>query len=184
MTVDAILDEVLERERGLREAVRRPDGSWDPLTLDGITAVTLGEWRRLGRPATRAELLASTPAERRAIYHRRYVEAPGFTPDRVPFDPLRVHLIDFGVNSGPPRAVRYLQRVIAALPPGVPVTGVLDAATSAWLFTHAGYLPLVHEALVAARCRMITGAVEAGRIRPADERGLLRRAASFVRVRG
>lgn len=184
MTEADILAGVVAKERGLREAVQRPDGSWDPLTLDGITTPTLGAWRKLGRPATRAELLAMTPAERDALYRHRYIEAPGFTPDRVPFEPLRVLLIDYGVNSGPPRAIRYLQRVIGLVTPSVPVTGALDGATSAWLFAHAGYLPLVHDALVAARCRMVTGAVEAGRIRRADERGLVRRAASFVLARG
>lgn len=178
MTEAEILDGVLDRERGLREAVQRPDGSVDPLTLDGITTVTLGEWRGLGRPATRAELLAMTPEECTAIYRRRYIEAPGFTPEAIPDDGLRVQLIDFGVNSGPARAVRYLQRLMR-----VPVTGGMDAATVEWLRTHRGYLWLLHDALAAVRGRMVVGAVEAGRIRRADERGLVRRALSFVQTR-
>lgn len=183
MTEDEILDGVLARERGLREAVTRPDGSIDPLTRDGITVVTLGEWRGVARPATRDELLAMTADERRAIYRRRYIEDPGFTPACLPFEPLRVLCIDFGVTSGPRRAIRYLQRVIGLVTPSLPVTGVLDAATTVWLGAHVGDLPLVHDALVAARCRMVTGSVETGRIRPQDERGLLRRAASFVLAR-
>lgn len=178
MTEDAIIDEVLDRERGLREAVTRPDGSVDPVTLDGITAVTLGEWRALGRPATRAELLAMSMEERRAIYRARYIERPGFTPEAIPDDDLRAQVIDFGVNSGPARAVRYLQRLVH-----VPVTGVMDPATVEWLRTHRGYLWLVHDALAAVRGRMVVGAVEAGRIRRADERGLVRRALSFVQTR-
>lgn len=175
MTESTILDGVLQREGGLREAVRRPDGSVDPLTYRGITVQTLGIARRLGRPATRAELLAMTEEEARGIYRALFIEGPGFIPERVPDEALRLQVIDFGVNSGPARAVRYLQRVIR-----VPVTGHLDDITSGWLHTHRGFLWLVHDAFAAARARMVIGAVRGGTIRLADERGLLHRALAFV----
>lgn len=175
MTEIEILDGLLEREAGWRDPVRRPDGTLDPPTYRGVTASTLGSWRKLGRPASRAELLDLGDDEVRAIYRALYIDGPGFTPDRVPFEALRVQLVDFGVTSGPPRAIRYLQRVIQ-----VGVTSILDSQTEAWLHAHTGYLWLVNDALAGARARMICGAVEAGSVREADERGLLRRAAAFV----
>lgn len=175
MTEADLLAGILQREGGLREATQRPDQTWDPVTFRGVTAPTLGLWRKLGRPATRRELLAMTEGETRNIYRALYIEEPGFVEERVPYEPLRVQLIDFGINSGAPRAVRWLQRVIT-----VPVTGQMDVATVTWLHRHAGYLGLVNEALAAARARMVVGAVQAGTIREEDERGLIHRALSFV----
>lgn len=175
MTDADIIDAVLEKEGGLREAVQRPDGSWDPLTFRGVTTVTLGAWRKLGRPATRGELLAMTSAETHEILRAVYMVGPGFTPDRIPYDRLRLNVADFAVNSGAPRATRWLQRVCR-----VPVTGVLDAATSSWLHAHDGYLWLVNEALVAVRVRMLEAGVGEGWLRAEDRRGVVRRALSFL----
>ena len=76
----------------------------------GITAVTLGEWRRLGRPATRDEVKALTRDEAKAIYAVHYLR---------PFDPiadpsLRHYLIDLGVLRGPRKAAQMLQGVVGA----------------------------------------------------------------------
>lgn len=178
MTETEIFDGLLAREGGLRDAVKRPDGSVDPLTYRGVTVNTLGLWRQLGRPATRAELLGMTDAETRAIYRVLYIDGPGFTPTLVPYEPLRLQLVDFGVTSGPERAVRWLQRLLR-----LPVTSRLDPVTVEWLRSHAGYLWLVNEGLAAVRAYMVTASVDDGTIRREDERGLLRRAASLTVTR-
>lgn len=175
MTDADVIDAVLAKEGGLRDAVQRPDGSWDPLTLRGVTTVTLGAWRKLGRPATRAELLAMSATETREILRAGYIVGPGFTPDKIPHDPLRLNVADFAVNSGAQRATRWLQRVCR-----LPVTSVMDAPTVAWLHAHAGYLWLVNEALVAVRVRMLESGVGEGWLRPEDRSGVMHRALSFL----
>lgn len=175
MTEVEVIDAVLEKEGGLREAVQRPDGSWDLLTLRGVTTQTLGAWRKLGRPATRAELLAMSETETREILRALFVVGPGFTPDRVPHEPLRMTLADFGVQSGPTRAIRWLQRVC-----WLPVTGVLDGPTAAWLHAQIGYLHLVNDALCAVRVRMLEAGVREGWLRAEDRAGVVARALSLV----
>lgn len=48
--------------------------------------------------------------EARAIYYKKYVKWPGF--DKIEDDPLKAQLIDFGVNSGPQRAILALQTIL------------------------------------------------------------------------
>lgn len=186
MTVDEIIDGVLHREGGWREAVMRPDGTWDPATNHGITLPTLQRYRReyLGADAseTTVETLRNLSTDdARVVYAALNVHEPGFTPDHIPFEPLRVQLIDFGVNSGTARAVRWLQRVC-----GLQATGTLNQQTinylhkEDWNGFERPFLAILNDALVAARCRMIVGAVAAGSIRKADELGLLTRAISFT----
>jgi lysozyme family protein len=179
-TDERLLDAVLEREGGFRAAVRRPDGSVDPDTNMGITAPVLGAWHGWNRHATVAELKAMPVETARAIYHKKYIGAPGFTETAVPFEPLREQLIDYGINSGPALAVRWLQRVLRQVRPEVGVTGLLDAPTRTALRECRGYLPWVHDAFVAARAYMIDRAVDSGRMRKQDEEGVESRALSFL----
>lgn len=175
MTDADIIDAVLEKEGGLRESKRRPDGTVDPLTLRGVTTVTLGAWRKLGRPATRGELLAMPMSETREILRAVYLVGPGFTPDKIPNDGLRMTVADFAVQSGQARAIRWLQRVCRC-----PVSGVLDHVTVAWLREHQRYLWLVNDALCAVRVRMLEAGVEEGWLRAEDRRGVVNRAFSLM----
>lgn len=118
MTTDAILDEILRREGGYADRAEDRGGP----TNYGITAATLGQWRKLGRPATRAEVKALTLADAREIYTQQYVISPRF--DRIPDHDLRALLVDFGVHSGPARAVKALQRAL-----NVPADGVIGPQT-------------------------------------------------------
>ena len=121
MTIDAIIDGVLEREGGFSDRLQDRGGP----TNRGITAVTLGQWRKLGRPATREEVRTLTEAEAWEIYLHEYVIAPRF--DRLPAD-LRPLMVDFGVHSGPARATKALQRAL-----GVVADGVIGPKTMAAL---------------------------------------------------
>ena len=165
-TVDAILTDVLAKEGGYSN---HPADTGGP-TNYGITAGVLGEWRRLGRPASREEVKKLTVGEARDIYRKRYVLNPGFT--RIPNDALRAQMVDFGVNSGPARAIRWLQRAI-----GVPVTGVLDAQT----LEAVSLIPprVVNNALVAARLKMIDDWTDGDQGQKVFEEGIESRALSF-----
>lgn len=136
MTTDAVIDDLLQKEGGFVD--RAADRGH--ATNRGITSRTLGEWRRLGRPATVAEVKALTENEARAIYAQRYVQPFAL----IPFDELRAQLVDFGVNAGVFTATEALQDVL-----GVPVDGVLGPRTLSAL----GVLPwrIVSNALVAKR---------------------------------
>ena len=112
MTADEILDGVLAREGGYRPEVERPNGSVDPETVYGITWPTFVRYTQLvthGVP-TREAFRALTPAQAKAIYARLFITEPGFTQLNIPYEPLRVQLIDFAINSGAPRAIRWLDR--------------------------------------------------------------------------
>lgn len=191
MTADEVIDGLLQREGGWRGSVQRPDGTWDPPTNKGITLPTLQRYHEqyLGWPAsnplTVQDLRDLTDELAVRIYTVLFIDEPGFTPENIPFEPLRVQLIDFGVNSGPERAVRWLQRVLR-----IPVTGKIDDATrsalDAWHVINEEsrdffelYYALVNDALVAARSYMIDQAVDQGAIRRQDEEGLESRALSF-----
>ena len=67
--IDTILDEIIRREGGY---VNHPADRGGPTNF-GITAQTLGSWRKLGRPATAAEVQALTETEARAIYRQQYI---------------------------------------------------------------------------------------------------------------
>lgn len=80
-------------------------------TKYGITAATLGAHRNLGRPATAAEVKALTKEEAAQIYKKSYWVQSGahLLPDGLDY-----MAFDFGVNSGPARAVKRLQKVVGA----------------------------------------------------------------------
>lgn len=118
MTIEAILDDVLRREGGYSDHLADGGGP----TNYGITANVLGQFRQWGRRATRAEVQQLTEAEAREIYHRQFVSAPRL--DRVPDERLMALLVDFGVHSGPMRAVKALQHAL-----DVPMDGVIGRQT-------------------------------------------------------
>ncbi len=118
MTADAILDEVIRREGGY---VDHPHDRGGPTNF-GITMRTLAAWR--GRPVTRDEVRDLTEDEARAIYQRQYLSRPGF--DQIADPLLRGLLVDYGVHSGPMRAISDLQRAAR-----VTVDGVIGPQTLA-----------------------------------------------------
>jgi lysozyme family protein len=165
MTVDHLIDGILEREGGY---VNNPADRGGP-TKFGITAATLAEWRRLGRPATAAEVKAMKVEEARAIYTWRYIEPFA----NIPFDELRAQLIDYGVNSGVDAAKRALQRVLR-----VPVDGIIGPRTLAALL--AQDWRFVNDALVAARVKHFLTIAEDDPTQRQFLFGWMRRAVSFI----
>lgn len=119
-----IIEAAIIREGGER-FTNDPDDKGGA-TRWGITAVTLGEARGLGRAATADEVKALTGAEARSIYMARYVEAPGFT--NVTDEKLRALLVDSAIQHGPGAAVQFLQRAL-----GVKDDGILGGETLAKL---------------------------------------------------
>lgn len=82
-------------------------------TMYGITQATLSAW--LGRPASDNEIRRLDKATALAIYRKNYW-------DRVSGDALPngvdLMIYDWGVNSGPKRAVMALQSILGVVPDG------------------------------------------------------------------
>lgn len=187
MTETEIIDALLQREGGWRDEVVRPDHSRDPATNYGITLDTLRRWRQRDFPGavvTETDLRQLTALQALGIYQQLFVAEPGFTRERIPFEPLRIQLIDFGVNSSPDRAIRWLQRVLYC----TRVDGVLGPRTIAQLQRLGAYesewgYRMINDALVAARSYMIDELVDHGTMRKQDEEGVESRALSFFLAR-
>lgn len=175
MTEADILAGILRREGGFRHVAGDRGGA----TNYGITQATLGRWRKLGRPATPEEVRALPIEEASEIYRSEYIA--GW--DRVPYAPLREQLIDFGVNSGPQRAVRWLERVLGMPPIGqYPLSDDLVRLLQQLHSRFVGRRPtlaVVNDALVAARSYMIDATEDAGQLPASDEEGVESRALSF-----
>lgn len=118
MTVDRLIDDIIEREGGFVNHPADKAGA----TKYGITKQALTEWR--GHHVTVSDVRGMDEGEARDIYRSMYVVGPGF--DSLP-EPLRTHVVDFGVNAGPMQAVRVLQRSLGT----VTVDGVLGPKTRA-----------------------------------------------------
>ena len=167
--IDAILDEVLRREGGY---VNHPADRGGPTNF-GITAATLGDWRRLGHAATAHEVAALTTDEARAIYRQRYVADPGF--EAVTHQPLLALLVDAAVHSGPKRAVEWLQTAL-----GVTADGILGPRTRAALMSAD---PVVlYRRVLATRLRFLGRMITKDRRQAAFAAGWMARLAEWVEV--
>ena len=102
-TFERALSLVLTHEGGWSDDPADPGGA----TNLGVTIGSLSLW--LGRPATRAEVRALTPASVAPLYRRRFWDA--IQGDALPAG-LDYALFDFAVNSGPKRAVIGMQRAL------------------------------------------------------------------------
>ena len=125
MTIDALIDAVLDREGGYSNHPADRGGE----TIYGITAAVARENGYSG--AMRGLPLDDA----RAIYRRLYWLRPRFdaVAERAPA--IAAELFDTGVNMGPPVAVALLQRALNALNrgasdyPDMPVDGRIGPAT-------------------------------------------------------
>lgn len=171
MTTYELIAGVLDREGPYADNVADRGGP----TAWGITAVEWGRYRRFNRAATRDEMRRVTRSDATTFYMGQLV-ASSFTATAIPYEPLRVQLFDFGVNSGSARAIRWLQRTI-----GVPTNeGVLDDRTIRAVAAQSGRL--VNNALVAARIRMFHDIVAADASQRVFLDGWINRALSFAMI--
>lgn len=125
---DLAIVATLEHEGGDRYT-NHPADKGGP-TRWGITAATLGDWRKLERPATADEVKALGRDEACAIYRARYWDACrcGEIEDQL----VAAKVFDLAVNTGPVAAVRMLQKACDRCQ-GTPVAvdGVIGAKTLA-----------------------------------------------------
>jgi len=168
LRIDRILDDLLMREG---EYVAHPADRGGP-TKYGITAATLGEWRRLGRPADAADVRALTEEEAREIYREMYYRRPGF--DSIGDDALLNLVIDSAVHSGPSTVIRWLQAAV-----GVAQDGVIGPMTRS-LLARADDAPRVYRAVLAARMRYIGAIIRRNRPQAVFAEGWLSRLAGFL----
>lgn len=121
-TLEKSMPHVFKVEGGYVDHPADPGGA----TNLGVTIGTLRAWRK--KPVTKADVKALSKAEATAIYKAQYW-------DKVAGDDLPVGLdyamFDFGINSGPRRAVEFLQRIL-----GVKVDGVIGIMTLEAVATH------------------------------------------------
>jgi lysozyme family protein len=108
---------ILRHEGGFVNHPKDPGG----ITNLGVTKATWGDWT--GEAVTEADMRALTPEMVGPLYRKNYW-------DRLCCDdltyPLALCVFDFGVNAGPARAARYLQKLV-----GASVDGVIGPATIA-----------------------------------------------------
>ena len=112
------LTHLLRREGGFVDHPADRGGA----TNFGITAATLGDWRGLGRPASREEVKALTEREARAIYTKRYLTDTRI--GEIKNAKLRDLMLDCAVHHGPSRATKWLQEAV-----GVPADGKIGPKT-------------------------------------------------------
>lgn len=108
---------VLRFEGGYANHPSDPGGP----TYRGITQKTYDAWRKAHGDSSPRDVRSIADAEVRAIYREGYWQAAHC--DKLP-PPLHVVVFDVAVNSGPGRALRFLQEAL-----GVPVTGRWDRQT-------------------------------------------------------
>jgi len=143
------LDRVLGHEGGYVDHPADPGGA----TNMGVTRRALADWRGV-EPWWRlekAQVRDLSRAEANELYRVRYWQVCG--ADRVP-DGLDHALFDFAVNSGPARAVRELQALLA-----VPQDGIFGSVTADGVARHCdrhGAGALI-EALCVARVAFLEG---------------------------
>ena len=171
MTIDAIIEGILDREGGycVDPHTKQPT-NW------GIQADEWGQFCGMSRDATAAEMRAVTREKAAAYYRQQWVEQSPFL--FVAYEPLRVQMIDFAVNSGTERAIRWLQRALGFDPTFV--SGAMDDRTKRALQTYPG--PLVNKAVVAARACMMQRTAMQRPENQGDELGWYRRALTFVDI--
>jgi len=166
------IDEILHNEGGF---VNHPNDKGGPTNF-GITKAVYEQW--LGRSCTIDEVRSMKVEEAREIYERRYLVGPRI--DTLP-EPLRTQVLDIAVNSGPPTAIKMLQRVInkARLGP-VDVDGVLGPQTRQKVIEAYELLgPVLDNALVDERKAFYRAIIDKNPSQAVFERGWMNRAERF-----
>lgn len=101
---------VLHHEGGFVNHPRDPGG----MTNLGVTRRVWEEWT--GRPSSEEEMRSLTPEMVTPLYHARYWRV--INADRLP-PGVDLVTFDFGVNAGPHRGARFLQRIVGTSQDGL-----------------------------------------------------------------
>lgn len=107
---ETCLREVLRHEGGWSNHSEDPGG----ITNLGVTKATYEDW--VGHPVTEKIMRGLTVENVKPLYKTKYWDA--LRCDDLPYG-VDLCVFDFGVNAGPNRAVRYLQRMIGAKEDGI-----------------------------------------------------------------
>lgn len=118
---DQSLKEVLKHEGGFADHPKDPGGA----TNKGITIATFRKW--MGKDSTVEQLKRITDDQVSHIYRKAYWNA--VKGDELPSG-IDYAVFDFGVNSGPTRAIKYLQTVLGVATDGKIGPATLNAARS------------------------------------------------------
>ena len=173
-TLQSLVDDVFLKEG---DVYAGPPTIDQPTGRGGIVLATIQAWNEalnlLPEPPTVEDLRRLTRSEAEAIVQWKLEQlSKEMQLDYIRFEPLRLHLLDFGYNSGGPRAIRWLQRVLLT-----PRSGRLDGVTLTTL--NQADSRLVHQALIAARLQMVDEWTDADAKRKMWEEGLENRILSF-----
>lgn len=114
---------VLRHEGGKVDDPNDPGGR----TAYGVTQAVYDAWRRQQGLAPR-DVWSITPSEISAIYRKQYWDA--VRGDDLPSG-VDYAVFDFAVNSGPARAIKFLQREVGAAPDGKLGPATLAAVNAA-----------------------------------------------------
>lgn len=109
-TLAKVMPLVFKHEGGYVDHPQDPGSA----TKYGITLATLSSFR--GRQVTKADVKALTPSQAQEIYEARYWKA--VRGDDLPVG-VDYAVLDFGINSGPARAIKFLQSVLDVTSDGV-----------------------------------------------------------------
>ena len=166
LTESQIIAEIIKREGGY---VDHPADKGGPTNF-GVTLNKLREWRGV-QSLTANDVRMMRRGEAEAIYLHDYIQRPGF--HLIPDERLRHHVIDFGVNSGPGRAARKLQRVVGADQDGVIGPQTLNAIRRMGASK-------VNNLLMAERIKFLGRIVDGDHSQAAFLNGWLNRALEFM----
>ena len=119
-TLSKAMPHVFKVEGGYVDHPSDPGGA----TNLGVTIATLRAWRK--RSVSKADVKALTKEEATAIYKAQYWDK--VMGDELPAG-LDYAMFDFGINSGPRRAVEFLQRIVKVKVDGVIGVMTLDAVS-------------------------------------------------------
>jgi lysozyme family protein len=177
-TPDQVIDDILRREAGWSNRAADRGGP----TMRGITLATLTRIR--GRPVSLDELRALTEEEAREIYLAEYLTAPGFHKIRDPY--VLSLAVDAGVNHGPARVIRWLQKIAGIVDDGIfgPVTEVaVNSCDPVRLFQKLLARRIEFYGELIAHDPQLIAARRAGfHLQAENALGWLRRASEFVEV--
>lgn len=139
MAFSEALECILQSEGGFVNHPKDPGG----MTNLGVTKRTWEEWTK--RPASESEMRGLTQVKVAPLYKVRYWNR--VAGDDLP-PALALCVFDFGVNAGPGRAVKLLQRLVGAVVDGQAGKGTI-AAVNTYVAAHG--LPATVKAYQDAR---------------------------------